>query len=255
MNVFGNYAHYYDLLYQDKNYTAEVQFVDELIQHHAPTARSILDLGCGTGIHASLLSERGYHVCGVDLSDDMLERAEQRRLTLPPQEPSQLEFIQGDVRTVRVERTFDVVVSLFHVVSYQTTNQDLQDAFKTAREHLNPGGIFIFDCWYGPAVLSDRPAIRVKRLADEKISVTRIAEPVMYPNQNLVDVNYQILIQDQASGVLETLRETHKMRYLFKPEVDCLLSQYRFELVELGEWMTANEPGWNTWSIYFVGRC
>ncbi|MBD2020711.1 class I SAM-dependent methyltransferase [Leptolyngbya sp. FACHB-36] len=253
MSVFGSYAHYYDLLYRDKNYGAEAQFVHELIQRHAPDAKSILELGCGTGMHAALLSERGYSLCGVDLSSKMLERANQRVQTLPEHQVAQLTFQQGDVRSVRLDRSFDVVVSLFHVISYQTINEDLQAAFATAKQHLKPGGVFLFDCWYGPAVLSDRPSVRVKRLADEILSVTRIAEPVLYPNQNWVDVNYQILIQDSLS--IETLHETHRMRYLFQPEVELLLSQAGFSYVAAGEWMTNREPGCDTWSVYFIGRC
>lgn len=253
MSVFGNYARYYDLLYQDKNYEAETQFVHELIQSHAAHAKSILELGCGTGKHAILLAEQGYTLCGVDLSGEMLEQANQRLQTLPPNQAANLSFAQGDIRTVRIDRQFDVVISLFHVISYQTANQDLQAAFATARAHLKPGGIFLFDCWYGPAVLSDRPTVRIKRLEDDTISVIRIAEPVIYPNQNLVDVNYQILIQDRASKTIEELRETHTMRYLFQPEVDLLFSHNGFKCIHQCEWMTHAEPGWNTWGVCFVG--
>jgi hypothetical protein len=56
------------------------------------------------------------------------------------------------------------VFSLFHVMSYQTSNKDLQDAFETAKINLKPGEIFIFDCWYGSSVLTDRPVGRVNAL-------------------------------------------------------------------------------------------
>jgi SAM-dependent methyltransferase len=254
MTVFGNYAHYYDLLYRDKEYKAEAHFIEELIQNHAPDTQSILELGCGTAIHAALLAELGYEVHGVDLSAEMLEKAEERLSTLNPKVVAKLKFSQGDIRTVRVEQKFDVVISLFHVFSYQTTNQDLQAAFATAKAHLNPGGLLIFDCWYGPAVLSDRPAVRVKRLEDEKIQVTRIAEPLIYPNDNLVDVNYHVFIRDKASGTVEEVQETHKMRYLFKQEIDYLLTDNDLKLVAFGEWMTKIQAGFNSWGVYFIGR-
>jgi SAM-dependent methyltransferase len=254
MEVFGNYARYYNLLYQDKDYAAEAKFIHQLLKTHAPTTQSILELGCGTGKHAALLAELGYEVYGVDLSAQMLEQAEKRLPTLNPEVASKLEFSQGDVRTVRVDRQFDAVISLFHVFSYQTTNQDLQAAFATAKAHLKPGGVLIFDCWYGPAVLSDRPTVRVKRLEDEEIIVTRIAEPVIYPNDNLVDVNYQVFIKNKATGTVEEVQELHKMRYLFKPEIDALFSQNKFECLTLGEWMTGNTPGFNTWGVYCIGQ-
>ena len=51
----------------------------------------------------------------------------------------------------------------------------------TAAKHLKPNGVFIFDFWYGPGVLTDPPVVRLKRLENEEIEVLRIAEPVMHP--------------------------------------------------------------------------
>ena len=112
----------------------------------------------------------------------------------------------------------------------------------------------IFDCWYGPAVLSDRPAVRVKRVEDEEIAVTRIAEPVMYPNDNCVDVNYQLLIKHKAGGMVEELHECHRMRYLFTPEVELLLEQTGFRLLHSEEWMTGKALGFDTWGACFVAE-
>ncbi|WP_341999472.1 class I SAM-dependent methyltransferase [Chlorogloeopsis sp. ULAP02] len=254
MSVFGNYARYYDLLYRDKDYVGEALFIRRLIQNHASEAQDILELGCGTGNHAVLLAKEGYKVHGVDLSEEMLKKANSRLSQLPPELTSRLKFSHGDICQIRLNQTFDVVLSLFHVISYQTTNEDLLAAFATVKEHLKPGGIFIFDVWYGPAVLSDRPTIRVKRLEDEEISVTRIAEPAMYPNDNLVDVNYQVFIKDKDNGSVEELQETHRMRYLFKPELELLFNQFSLELIECREWMSNSEPGFNTWGVYFIAR-
>ncbi len=254
MNTFADYARYYDLLYRDKNYNAEAQFIHNLLQIYAPSTQSILELGCGTGVHAALLAGHGYEVYGVDLSAQMLEQANQRLLSLPPEEASKLQFQEGDIRTIRVDKKFDAVISLFHVFSYQITNQDLQAAFATARAHLKPGGVFIFDCWYGPAVISDPPTVRIKRLKDEKIAVTRIAEPVMHPNDNLVEVNYQVFIKDLLNGAVAELQETHQMRYLFQPEVKDFLIKNELTFITLGEWMTDSPPGFNTWNVYFIGK-
>jgi len=186
------------------------------------------------------------------MSEDMLAIANAQLTTLNLQ--SAIQFTQGDIRTIRLSRTFDVIISLFHVMSYQPTNADLRAVFATVKAHLNEGGIFIFDCWYGPAVLADRPVIRVKRLEDEAISVVRIAEPVMHPNDNLVDVHYQVLIGDKETRQLDELKETHRMRYLFKPEIETFMSENGLTILENTAWMSEREPGFDTWSICFVGR-
>ncbi len=90
---------------------------------------------------------------------------------------------------------------------------------------MRAGGVLLFDCWYGPGVLPARPEVRAKRFEDDKISVLRVAEPVMYPNQNLVDVNYTMLIRDKGTNTVEELRETHRMRYFFTPRWRCSRSR------------------------------
>lgn len=247
MNVFGDYSKYYNLLYKNKDYAREVSYVLNLIERYNPDSKTILDLGCGTGRHDELFAKRGYSVCGVDISEKMLEEANKLA------EKGKLSFFKGDIRNLKLNQQFDVVISLFHVISYQTTNEDIRNTFETALKHLKNGGIFIFDCWYGPAVLSERPTVRVKRLEDENIKLLRVAEPVMYPNKNLVDVNYQIIIEDKQNGSYEKLNEIHKMRYLFKPEIESFLESAGFTLERYEEWLSGNEPGFDTWGVTFIG--
>jgi len=253
MSVFGAYSRYYNLFYRDKDYAGEANYVHGLIQRHVPGAHSILDLGCGTGRHDLLLAERGYEVTGVDLSAEMLAIANLQRAPSTPSASSLL-FRQGDVRSIRLNRTFDAIVSLFHVISYQSTNEDLQRAFATARTHLNPGGVFIFDCWYGPGVLTDRPVVRIKRLEDDESAVTRIVEPVLHPNDNRVDLHYEVQVREKLSGRLEVIQETHRMRYLFRPEVEMFLREAGMTVIEAAEWMSGRQPGFDTWGICFVAR-
>ncbi|WP_432821125.1 class I SAM-dependent DNA methyltransferase [Trichloromonas sp.] len=253
MTVFGAYSRYYNLLYKDKDYPGEAQYVNELIVRHCPAAKTVLDLGCGTGRHDLLLAEKGYEVTGVDQSGEMLAVAHSQRETSKGQRFSST-FLQGDIRSVRLDRSFDVVVSLFHVMSYQVSNDDLRAAFATVRAHLKPGGVFIFDCWYGPAVLTDRPVVRVRRLEDDETAVTRIAEPVMQGNDNLVEVHYHMLVRDKASGAMDDLHEIHRMRYLFRPEIELLLRETGMAVIESFEWMTGRQPGFDTWGVCFVVR-
>jgi len=254
--VFSEYARYYDLLYKDKNYAAEADYIHGLIQRYRPETRTILELGAGTGKHAGLLSNHGYHVHGVERSEEMLEQAQRLAGELKQQDRQCLAptFSLGDIRTARVEGRFDAVISLFHVVSYQTTNSDLIATFLTARGHLNTGGLFLFDVWYGPGVLTDRPVVRVKRMKDDCIEVTRIAEPVMHPQDNIVEVNYHVIIRNRETGHVDETRETHCMRYLFQPEIALLADHCGFYVDHSEEWLTGNPLSLEVWGACFILR-
>lgn len=244
---FDLYTRYYDLLYRDKDYAGEAAYVATHLRRRAPQARRILELGCGTGGHAEQLARLGFEVHGIDLSDGMLARAEARRAALPPEIATRLSFAPGDMRSVRVGARFDAVISLFHVISYQTTQADLVTAYDTAAAHLLPGGVFLHDHWYGPAVLMQQPGVRVRRLADERIRVTRIAEPVLHAQRNVCDVNYTLFIEAVASGTLHQLQETHPMRFLFTPEL-AALEAGRWQAAESLGWMAATPPDETTWA-------
>lgn len=254
MTVFAGYSRYYDLLYRDKDYATEAEFVNTLLQRHTTGAREILELGCGTGAHAESLARLGLSVHGIDVSETMLACAYERKHRLSAEIASRLVFSSGDLREVRLEGMFDAVIALFHVMSYQTKNSDIAAALATASRHLKPGGIFIFDFWYGPAVLNERPEVRIKRLADESSRITRIAEPVLHPVQNRVDVHYTVMIRDQLSGAVEELQEVHQMRYLFHPELTLLCGDAGLEEVDSGEWLTGRAPDLDTWGVYLVVR-
>ena len=249
MSVFADLASYYDLLYQDKDYAGEANYITSLLRRFAPDARSIVEYGSGTGRHAVLLAEAGYTVHGIELSEEMLHLAESL-----PNESNNPFFSKGDIRTARLGKTFGGAISLFHVMSYQTMNGDLAAAFSTVQKHLIDGGLFIFDCWYGPAVLTERPSVRIKRMSNTTIEVTRLAEPVMHPNDNIVDVNYQVFIRDLATGVVNEIHETHRMRYLFRPEIELLLNNAGFKIVHSEEWMTGKDLSFDTWGSCFVAQ-
>jgi len=245
--VFDAYARYYDLLYRDKDYAGESEYVAAHIRKQVPQAKRILELGCGTGAHAEYLARMGYTIHGVDMSEAMLYRAEARKAGLPPEVAARLSFSLGDVRSVRTGKKYDAVISLFHVISYQTTNADMGAAFDTAAAHLQSEGLFLFDFWYGPAVLTQLPEVRVKRLEDEEVKVTRIAEPELLVNDNIVEVNYTVFIEAKSTNKIIQLSEKHRLRYLFLPELEGYRDSSWKELVSQ-EWLSDGPLSVDSWS-------
>lgn len=256
MSNFERYARYYDLLYREKDYASEAAFVGSLLAAHVGRSAPlrILDLGSGTGRHARLLAAAGHRVHGVDLSADMVAKARLELSGDPAEVRARVTFGEGDVRHVRLDERFDAAVSLFHVMSYQTSQADLEAALATARAHLVEGGVLLFDAWYGPGVLADPPSVRVKRVQGPEFSVLRLSEPTLEPNDDRVDVSYTLFVSTPAGEVIDVTRETHRMRYWFNPEITVAASRAGFDVAELGEWMTRATPGPATWNAYWVLR-
>jgi SAM-dependent methyltransferase len=238
--LFNAYSRYYDLLYRDKDYVGEADYIQTILVRHGIKQGNLLEFGSGTGKHGRLLADLGYQVHGIERSAEMVAQAVQcKNFTCQ----------QGDICTVQMGRSFDAVLSLFHVVSYQISNSGVKAVFSRAAEHLLSSGLFIFDFWYSPAVYAQQPVVRVKRMADASVEMTRIAEPVNYPNENRVDVNYNIYARDIASDVVQTLTETHPMRHFSLPEIDLLAESCGFTRIAAEEFLTGKEAGLDTWGV------
>jgi len=154
---------------------------------------------------------------------------------------------------VRLGRTFDAVVALFHVVSYQTTDDQLHGILETAATHLRPGGALFFDFWYGPAVLAEKPQRRVKEVRDGALELTRVAEPVLREDEHCVDVRYTVTGRDGGTP-LQPTTETHSMRYFFLPELDHALAQAGLRRLSAAEMPTGAPLGTGTWSAGVLAR-
>jgi SAM-dependent methyltransferase len=160
-----------------------------------------------------------------------------------------IQYFVGDVRDFSSELQVDIVLSLFHVMSYQVENNDLLKTFKTAKTHLKKGGIFIFDCWYGPGVLVDPPKNRIKEVENHELKIYRRTTPVVHESENCVDVIFNIDITDKEQQQQFEISELHKMRYLFIPEIKLLANACGLEFIAFSKWMTHDKPSRGDWYI------
>jgi SAM-dependent methyltransferase len=239
----SRYATIYNLFYKDKDYEVETEYVCRLLQSFSKhTPRTILDLGCGTGGHDIFLSKKGFYVTGIDQAPEMINQASRHASN------KNIEFHVGNIQTLELNKKFDAVVSLFHVMSYQVTASDLLRCFKTAKNHLHEGGAFIFDFWHGAGVLSDPPAIRVKKVENEEFRATRISEPLLRVDTPTIDVKFSFFISDKnVPDQYYSFEESHLLRYWFTWELLPLLQDAGFRNVHVEEWIKGKQLSSQAW--------
>lgn len=129
---YKEFAKYYDKFYQNKNYKKEVEFLKNFIKKED----KIIDIGCGTGIHASLLEEDGFGVDGLDINREMLELAKNRiRGTLYNQ----------DILDIDINGKYDVIISMFAVLNHLIDLNELEKALINLKKILHDEGKIIID--------------------------------------------------------------------------------------------------------------
>jgi len=246
------YAEAYDFLYQDKDYRFECDLIEELFREFAPgKIRTILDLGCGTGNHAILLARRGYRVTGVDLAEDMLQQAMSKAHSLPK---DQITFLREDLRRFSLPHQFDAVLMMFAVLGYSTTNEDVLAALNSVSRHLKPGGLFICDVWYGPAVLRQKPEAKEKTIRTGESAITRNASGTLDIFRHLCEVRYR-LCRWKGREVLQETEEKHIMRYFFPQELAFFMQQASLEQIHIsGVEDLSRPPTEQTWNILVAAR-
>ena len=245
--VFEEYALYYDLLYQDKDYRKERNYILSLIKNYQPETRKILEFGAGSGIHGRLLAEAGFLVSGIEKSQQMIDLGLSSKQG--KHHNTNFSCTQGDCTSTFLGDDFDIVISLFHVLSYQISNKNILAMLKNAHRQLKLGGVFIFDYWYAPAVWHIGPSLRVKRVSSQQLAITRIAEPECFREQNIVKVNYQTFVEDLKSNHISKVKETHEMRAFDTEEIRGFASQTGFTLLHSEEWLTSHTPSKDTWGV------
>jgi SAM-dependent methyltransferase len=251
-DVFGRfYADAYDDIYTEKDYDGETELLVRLFREYADGAvGTVLDLGCGTGGHALRLAARGYEVVGVDRSEEMLEQAQAKAEGLS----GEVSFSLGDIRAVRLNRQFDAVLVLFAVLGYQTGNADVLAALQAARAHLRPGGLLLFDVWYGPAVLRNRPTQRFKSIDTERGRLLRLSKGELDVRHHLCEVDIHLWLLAGDRLVTET-EERHSVRFFFPLELELVLGTAGFSLERLGAFPEFDrDPDESTWNVLAVAR-
>lgn len=250
MEVFQDYAYYYNACYKEKDYHFEAELVSNLLQKYGTDVKQVINFGCGTGRHDIELARLGYQCTGIDMSNAMIEIAKKNTID----GKNRPVFEVADIRNFKTNEEYDAVISLFHVMSYQVSNEDIKAAIKAARGAIKQGGIFLFDVWYGSGVLSDKPAVRVKKIEDEENQILRVARPIMCEKKNLVQVCYDVLVINKQTSVTKEIHETHNMRYFFRPELELLLELNGFELIDNLDCQNLKETTFDSWTSYFVAR-
>jgi SAM-dependent methyltransferase len=196
---YGDLAPWWPLISAPEEYVEEAAFAASLLRGPEP-GRSVLELGSGGGNNAFHLKAE-FTMTLVDLSPGMLEVSQQ----LNPE----CEHLQGDMRTIRLEREFDAVF-VHDAIDYMTTEADLSAAVRTAYEHCRPGGVVV--------LVPDDIAENFESVTDQGGHDADNGRGVRYlswstdpdPADTTTRTEYVFLLRS-ADGSVEVARDTHEL--------------------------------------------
>lgn len=250
---FKDYSKYYDTIYQGKEYRSEVGFVLKVFKKYRPLAnKNILSLGCGTCTYEILMARKGYKITGIDRSPEMLSLAAEKIAT--SKLASQIKIFNKDIRDFSFKAKYDYAMAMFNIAGYLIANTDVEKMFDNVYKSLRKGGIFVFDCWYMPAVLKDKPTDRIKKINTKVGSLIRLTKSVLRTDKNTIEINFNVIETEKGFVVGET-NETHMVRYWSLPELEYFLNKSGFVLEKACNFMDLHaQVSDNVWNIFIVAR-
>lgn len=215
----------YDHLMRNVPYRLWLEYIERIVKHFRGRVADLLDLACGTGNMMLLLSEKGYRVVGVDLSEGMLGVA--RTKLVEAGHPAHL--VLQDAAELSFGPVFDLTICLFDSLNYLLGADKLLGAFRGVYGALRPGGLFVFD-------LNTIRALRLnlfdqENLAqDDWLKYRWVSE---YDSQSRICTVEMTYFVRQTGHAPLVFREVHRQMGYELAEVGELLEQAGFEVLAI----------------------
>lgn len=242
MNTFNKYADYYDSIYQDKNYKKESDFLIAAIKKYSSIkVKNILSLGCGTASHDIILAKEGFKIFGIDRSKKMIEIAKDKA----KKENIDIKFRVADITNFKVVEKFEFAMAMFNILGYMADNESMEKLLKNVSKSLKNNGLFVFDCWYGPAVLKSRPENKEKEIGQDLVRKTFQKLDI---EKSMIGIDFEILEHNISKS-----KESHKIRFWYLRELEYFFEKSNFKLIKTCNFMDLNskisEDNWNIFVI------
>lgn len=195
----------YDYLHKSKNYTKETEYIINCFTKFKPNTHSILDIGCGSGSHSSLLHLKGYNQLGIDPCPTMIKLAKTK--------PGNFKCTSLS----NIEDKFDASISMFSVINHINNLKDLSKFFNDINTILKDEGLLIFDCFNNIAFNKDNP----KKIKQDNYTITPEfnkfdATLNLLSKSNIPELNYKINQRIWSVDILkELLNKYFKSIFIF----------------------------------------
>ena len=249
MSFSPRYAEIYDTLHAEKDYRFEDARLRALFKEYRIPCGTILDYGCGTGNHARHLASWCREVIGVDPNEAMLEIAGKKTAAA-----SNIRLLHARDQETIPARSIDACVALFDVLSYMNRDEEIKGLLHFLTQVLRPKALFVFDFWYGPAVLHLRPEAREKNFEMPGKRIQKKVHPVLDENRRIVSVTHEITVIGEGEK-REQFSDEHSMRYFSEEEIGNFLKRYGFSILKFGTWKNLESPPrCEDWSALAVSR-
>jgi len=228
----GFIADYYDSSPMVAGRTQDVAFYCAAAKQYG---EPVLELGCGTGRVTTAIALAGYRIVGLDMSEKMLERAEEKRIALSKETQERIRFVHGDMTRFDLREQFRCTVIPFRPFQHLLEVQQQMGCLQCARKHLARDGRLIVDFFqtdqermHDAKFLNESKLIEYDLTDGRHVALSeRVAAFHRGVQLNDVEMIFQVT---HSGGKQERLVMAWTLRYFFRYEVEHLLVRCGFRV-------------------------
>lgn len=244
MEAYTSFAAVYDTFMDDVPYEEWAKYVCSLLSEYGIRDGLVLDLGCGTGSLTGLLARRGYDMIGVDISEDMLEIAGEKK----EREDLDILYLLQDMREFELYGTVRAVVCICDSLNYLLEEKELLQVFRLVNNYLDPGGIFIFDL---NTIHKYRDLIGDATIAENREDCSFIWENTFFEKERINEYDLTIFRKEEG-GLYRKYEETHFQRGYEPKQIQRLLEEAGMKYITAYDAFTRKPPCEESERIYVV---
>ncbi len=266
LEAYTDFATVYDTFMDETPYEEWADFLSDLIHKYGISEplslkeqkspeklldsekNLVLDLGCGTGTLTELLCQKGYDMIGVDMSQEMLNIALEKR----ENSGSEILYLCQDMRKLDLYSTVGTVISACDSVNYLLEEEDVEETFRLVNNYLYPGGIFIFDF---NTVYKYEQVIGDATIAENREDCSFIWENYYHEDEHINEYDLTIFVkEDRKRNFFRRFCETHYQRGYTLNEMKELVCRSGLDFVLALDADTHKEPCKTSERIYIIAR-
>ena len=249
--AYTSFAEVYDTFMDNVPYGEWCGYLTGLLRDFGVSDGLVAELGCGTGTMTELLSARGYDMIGVDISEDMLSMAMEKR----DRSGSDILYLCQDMRELELYGTVRAVVSVCDSMNYLTEYRDLVKVMGLANNYLDPGGVFIFDL---NTVYKYRELLGNRTFAEDREHESFIWENTFDEESGINEYGLSIFVDsglaDGDIPLYHKYEETHYQRAYSLDEVERAAREAGMRLEAVYAAFTRKDPAADSERVYVILR-
>lgn len=244
---YGIFSSVYDILTENVEYERIAEKICSLLRSNGVDGGLLLDLGCGTGTLSFLLEGKGYDIIGVDVSEDMLAVANEKKYD----ENSSAIFLCQSGEELDLYGTIDCAVCSLDTVNHISTLEKIRETFEKISLFMNMGGIFIFDI---NTVYKHEKILGDNTFVYDMDEVYCVWQNTLNKTEMRTDIDLDFFIKNEDDESYERFSESFS-EYAYKAEdILKILGECGFEILSLCDDYTDKEVTEETQRITIIAK-